>query len=295
MCSSGARRRASSVPETAVAFKKEICGFLRLWTAVLVIYPTNQAVIALTFANYALQPLFPYASLQRELWVCSLPPACVMLLTWINCFMSAGRRVYRMCSPRANSSPSASSSSWASYRSARVIIIGWNMRFTLSSPMTWAALLSLSSRAPSLMQDGTFITIQTFGEKLIGMMMSWIMPISVALSTFGGVNGSLFTSSRCEGGSSSPSVGNDICSPIPALLFTVSLVWPVIFLIFWAFLLIFSLSSEPVACGIGLAIMFSGVLVYLFGVYWENKLQSFSSFVAKLTHLGQKLHGGLSR
>ena len=36
---------------------------------------------------------------------------------------------------------------------------------------------------------------QTFGQKLLGMF-SWVMPISVALSTFGGINGYLFTSSR---------------------------------------------------------------------------------------------------
>lgn len=39
--------------------------------------------------------------------------------------------------------------------------------------------------------------VQTFGEKLLGMF-SVIMPISVALSTFGGINGYLFTSSRWD-------------------------------------------------------------------------------------------------
>ena len=39
--------------------------------------------------------------------------------------------------------------------------------------------------------------VQVFADRLYGVM-SWIMPIFVALSTFGGVNGILFTSSRCD-------------------------------------------------------------------------------------------------
>lgn len=62
----------------------------------------------------------------------------------------------------------------------------------------------------------------------------------------------------------------------------ISLIWPVIYLIFWAFLLIFSLYSEPVVCGIGLAIMLTGVPVYFLGVYWENKPHCFDAFVSKL-------------
>ncbi|XP_011243416.1 large neutral amino acids transporter small subunit 2 isoform X2 [Mus musculus] len=186
----------------------------------------------------------------------------------------------------------------------------------------------------------------TFGEKLLGVM-AWIMPISVALSTFGGVNGSLFTSSRLffagarEG--HLPSVLAMIhvkrCTPIPALLFTclstllmlvtsdmytlinyvgfinylfygvtvagqivlrwkkpdiprpikVSLLFPIIYLLFWAFLLIFSLWSEPVVCGIGLAIMLTGVPVYFLGVYWQHKPKCFNDFIKSLTLVSQKM------
>lgn len=64
-------------------------------------------------------------------------------------------------------------------------------------------------------------------------------------------------------------------------MFQISLIWPVIYLLFWAFLLIFSLYSEPVVCGIGLAIMLTGVPVYFLGVYWDNKPQCFDVFVSK--------------
>ncbi|XP_029380128.1 large neutral amino acids transporter small subunit 2 isoform X2 [Echeneis naucrates] len=186
----------------------------------------------------------------------------------------------------------------------------------------------------------------TFGEKLLGVM-SWIMPISVALSTFGGVNGSLFTSSRLFFAGAREGhlprllamIHVSRCTPIPALLFTlistllmlctsdiytlinyvgfinylfygvtvagqivlrikqpdmyrpikVSLIWPVIYLLFWAFLLVFSLYSEPVVCGIGLAIMMTGVPVYFLGVYWDNKPQCFDTIIGKMTHLCQKL------
>ncbi|KAK6310967.1 hypothetical protein J4Q44_G00190220 [Coregonus suidteri] len=373
-----------------------LAGFLRLWIAVLVIYPTNQAVIALTFSNYVLQPLFP-SCFPPESGLRFLAAVCLLLLTWVNCssvrwatrvqdvfttgkllalgliiimgFVQICKGEYYWLEPAhafETFQPYDIGQIALSFLQGSFAYGGWNFlnyvteelvdpyknlprAIFISIPLVtfvyvFANIAYVTAMSPQELLASNAVAV-TFGEKLLGVM-SWIMPISVALSTFGGVNGSLFTSSRLffagarEG--HLPRVLAMIhvkrCTPIPALLFTcistllmlctsdmytlinyvgfinylfygvtvagqivlrikqpdlyrpikVSLVWPVIYLLFWAFLLIFSLYSEPVVCGLGMAIMLTGVPVYFLGVYWDNKPQCFNTFIGKMTLVCQK-------
>lgn len=56
---------------------------------------------------------------------------------------------------------------------------------------------------------------------------------------------------------------------------------PISYLLFWAFLLGFSLYSEPVVCGVGLVIMLTGVPVYFLGVHWKDKPKCIYDFVGE--------------
>ncbi|XP_003978613.2 solute carrier family 7 member 8a [Takifugu rubripes] len=373
-----------------------LAGFLRLWIAVLVIYPTNQAVIALTFSNYVLQPLFP-TCFPPESGLRLLAGVCLLLLTWVNCssvrwatrvqdIFTAGKLLalaliiimglVQICKGEYYwLEPANAFEPFQDYDVGLIALAflqgsfaygGWNFlnyvteelvdpyvnlprAIFISIPLVtfvyvFANIAYVTAMSPQELLASNAVAV-TFGEKLLGVM-SWIMPISVALSTFGGVNGSLFTSSRLFFAGAREGhlprllamIHLKRCTPIPALLFTclstllmlctsdmytlinyvgfinylfygvtvagqivlrikqpdmnrpikISLIWPVIYLIFWAFLLIFSLYSEPVVCGIGLAIMLTGVPVYFLGVYWDNKPQCFDAFVDKMSLFGQK-------
>uniref|UniRef100_A0A672FSM5 Asc-type amino acid transporter 1-like n=1 Tax=Salarias fasciatus TaxID=181472 RepID=A0A672FSM5_SALFA len=222
-----------------------LMGFLLLWSAVLIMYPTTLAVIALTFSSYVLQPVFPNC-VPPYMATRMLSATCLLLLTWVNCssvrmatriqdvftvgkLMALGLIIivglvqicngnYEALTPQVafslDRTPSVGQIALA-FLQASFAFSGWNFlnyvteevveprrnlprAIYISIPLvtfvyTLTNIAYFSSMSPEELLSSNAVAV-TFGEKLLGVF-SVIMPISVALSTFGGINGYLFTSS----------------------------------------------------------------------------------------------------
>ncbi|KAH8333737.1 hypothetical protein KR059_002853 [Drosophila kikkawai] len=219
-----------------------LVGFLRLWIALLIIRPTTQTIVALTFAHYAAKPFFEDCD-PPENAVKLLAAICLTLLTAINCLsvkvsmkvqdvFTVGKLLalimiilaglYYMATGQLENF----SNPWEGTYTARNIgyafynglfaFGGWNyLNFVteeLQDPYKnlpraiWIAmplvtgiyvLVNLAYFAvvnkPEMLSS--LAVAVTFGNRVFGPL-AFMVPIFVALSTFGGVNGVLFTSAR---------------------------------------------------------------------------------------------------
>ncbi|CAG9811807.1 unnamed protein product [Chironomus riparius] len=219
-----------------------LVGFLRLWIALFIIRPTTQAIVALTFAEYAAKPFFPNCEIPQDL-VKLLAAICLCLLTAINCIstklsmkvqdiFTAGKLIalitiiimgiYGMSISGTSNFDNAFEGTYDAknicyaFMQGLFAFGGWNyLNFVtgeLQDPyknlpraifigmpivtiiycLTNVAYFAVLSGAE---MKASLAVAVTFGAKIFGSL-AWLIPIFVALSTFGGVNGVIFTSAR---------------------------------------------------------------------------------------------------
>ncbi|KAL9926671.1 juvenile hormone Inducible-21 isoform 1-T3 [Glossina fuscipes fuscipes] len=219
-----------------------LVGFLRLWIALLIIRPTTQTIVALTFAQYAAKPFFEECE-PPENAVKLLAAGCLCFLTAVNCLsvkwsmkvqdvFTAGKilaliliimaGIYQMIIGEANSFDNLWEGNYSlanigfAFYSGLFAFGGWNyLNFVteeLQDPYRnlpraiWIAmpvvtgiyvLVNLAYFAVVTKTEmlSSLAVAVTFGNRMFGSF-AFMVPIFVALSTFGGVNGVLFTSAR---------------------------------------------------------------------------------------------------
>ncbi|VEN59340.1 unnamed protein product [Callosobruchus maculatus] len=217
--------------------------FLYLWVALFILVPTGNAITAITFAQYILQPVWgdcpaPYEAVRL------LAAATTCILTVINCYnvkwvtrvqdiftatkifalliiVAAG--VYYLCTGHVqNFRNPMEGTRWQpgyialSFYSGLFSYSGWNYLnyvteelkdpyrnlpraicismpvVTLVYVITNIAYFVVLSQEDILSSEAVAVT---FSRKMLGAF-SFVMPIFVACSTFGSLNGAIFASSR---------------------------------------------------------------------------------------------------
>ncbi|CAG0890978.1 unnamed protein product [Darwinula stevensoni] len=268
--------------------------FMFLWVALLVINPSANAIIALTFANYSLQPVFSTCD-PPEKAVRLLAFVIVVFLIYVNCrnvrwvtriqdiftamkilalILITGTGLYCLATGSSQlttgrglfaDTHSDPGSLALAFYAGMFSYAGWNyLNFVVEEvkdPSTVKALhqsliaeqrlifrrnlpraiwISLplvtvvyvmanlayfAVLSPEEIRASNAVAV-TFGDRMLGWA-GWLMPLSVACSTFGSVNGGILTTSRLffAGGRAGhlpralALISVQHCTPIPSLLF----------------------------------------------------------------------------
>ncbi|XP_064616157.1 large neutral amino acids transporter small subunit 1-like [Liolophura sinensis] len=217
--------------------------FLRLWVECMIVRPCSQAIVALTFAYYVIEPLFPGCE-QPDIAVRLLAAVCILILTFVNCadvkwatriqdiftfakvaaliliiitgFVQLGKGETEHFQNAFEDTTTDISRAALAFYSGLFAYNGWNyLNFVieeLQNPYKnlpkaiWISIIMVTviytlanvayftTVSPTEIINSPAVAV-TFAVRLYGVMW-WIMPVFVALSTFGGVNGILFTTSR---------------------------------------------------------------------------------------------------
>ncbi|KAJ8302581.1 hypothetical protein KUTeg_018977 [Tegillarca granosa] len=185
--------------------------FLYLWVALIVIIPAGNAITALTFANYILEPIFPCDEMPQEA-VHVFAALCITILTYINCsnvkWAARVQDIFTVTKVLAliiiiitglvflvmgDSEPYDDyfeNTSTSLGRIALSVYSGLNLPRAIGISIPMVTIIYVLTNIAYFA-----ILSPTFADRTLGVM-SWIMPLFVACSTFGSVNGAIFTSSR---------------------------------------------------------------------------------------------------
>ncbi|XP_014674606.1 PREDICTED: Y+L amino acid transporter 2-like [Priapulus caudatus] len=217
--------------------------FLFLWIALVIIMPTSNAIIALTFAKYIIQPFFPLGCDIPDNACSLIAVLCISFLTFINAshvswamrvqnvftvaklialvIIIVAGLVYLGKGQTANFENSFEGTKGPAnivlaFYSGLFSYAGWNyLNFVteelenpcknlpraiyISLPLV-TVLYVLANISYVVILTPLEILISeavavTWANRVLGVM-AWVMPLFVACSTFGGVNGGIFASSR---------------------------------------------------------------------------------------------------